>query len=212
MESNKMKNSAKTIRTIILMGALWGICEASIGYGLHFLPYGFSGMFMFPIGMYFMYNAYKQSDSKSAILWVGLIAASIKFIDLLLPTRSPMSVINPATSIILESLVVFAFAKAFQYKKIVVSSYLVGIAWILLFTLTQALIFRPEAGLYTLPIFQIILFLVLNAVVSGSLIVIYLKNEELFAWKQGSRKLSFVIPVITMILALSMEYVNSLIF
>jgi len=212
MESNKMKNTAKTIRTIVLMGALWGICEASIGYGLHFLPYGFSGMFMFPISMYFMYNAYKQSNSKSAILWVGLIAASIKFIDLLLPTRSPMSVVNPATSIILESLVVFTFAKVFQYKKIVVSSYLVGLAWILLFTLTQALIFRPETGLYTLPIFQIILFLVLNALVSGSLIVIYLKNEELFAWKQGSKKLSFVLPAFTMLLAISIEYVNTLIF
>ncbi|MCD6446801.1 MAG: hypothetical protein J7L40_01410 [Candidatus Marinimicrobia bacterium] len=207
-----MKNTAKTIRTIVLMGTLWGICEASIGYGLHFLPYGFSGMFMFPISMYFMYNAYKQSNSKSAILWVGLIAASIKFIDLLLPTRSPMSVINPATSIILESLVVFTFAKVFQYKKIVVSSYLVGFAWILLFTFTQALIFRPETGLYTLPIFQIILFLVLNALVSGSLIVIYLKNEELFAWKQGSKKLSFVLPAFTMLLAISIEYVNTLIF
>ena len=207
-----MKNTAKTIRTIILMGALWGMCEASIGYGLHFLPYGFSGMFMFPIGMYFMYNAYKQSDSKNAILWVGLIAASIKFIDLLLPTRSPMTVINPATSIILESLVVFAFAKVYNNKKVVASSYLVGFSWILLFTLTQALIFRPETGLYTLPIFQIILFLGLNAIVSGSLILIYLKNEELFAWKQRSRKLSFAIPAFTMLLALSMEYVNSLIF
>jgi hypothetical protein len=212
MESNKMKNNVKTIQIIILMGALWGICEASIGYGLHFLPYGFSGMFMFPIGMYFMFNAYKQSDSKNAILWVGLIAASIKFIDLLLPTRSPMSVINPATSIILESLVVFAFAKAFKYKKVIASSYLVGFSWILLFTLTQALIFKPETGLYTLPIVQIFLFLGLNALVSGSLVALYLKNEKLFKLNFTSRKFSLAIPVITVLIALSMEYVNSLIF
>jgi len=211
MESNKMKNTAKTIRTIILMGALWGICEASIGYGLHFLPYGFSGMFMFPIGMYFMYNAYKQSDSKNAVLWVGLIAASIKFIDLLLPTRSPMSVINPATSIILESLVVFAFVKI-PYRNKITASYLLGASWVLLFTLTQALIFRPETGLYTLPAFQFMSFLLLNALVSGSLVALYLKNEERLTWKQGTRKFSFAIPALTMLLALSLEFVNSLIF
>ncbi|RKY56890.1 MAG: hypothetical protein DRP93_00350 [Candidatus Neomarinimicrobiota bacterium] len=207
-----MKNSVKTIQTIILMGALWGICEASIGYGLHFLPYGFSGMFMFPIGMYFMYNAYKQSDSKNAVLWVGLIAASIKFIDLLLPTRSPMTVINPVTSIILESLVALVFVRVFNNKKVIASSYLVGLSWILLFTLTQALIFRPEAGLYTLPLFQGVLFLLLNAFVSGTIITIYLKNADKITLKISSRKLSFALPVIAILLALSMEYVNSLIF
>jgi len=212
MERNKMKNSVKTIQTIILMGALWGICEASIGYGLHFLPYGFSGMFMFPIGMYFMYNAYKQSDSKNAVLWVGLIAASIKFIDLLLPTRSPMTVINPVTSIILESLVALVFVRVFNNKKVIASSYLVGLSWILLFTLTQALIFRPEAGLYTLPLFQGVLFLLLNAFVSGTIITIYLKNADKITLKISSRKLSFALPVIAILLALSMEYVNSLIF
>ena len=202
----------KTLQTVILMGALWGICEASIGYGLHFLPYGLSGMFMFPIGMYFMISAYKQSESKNAVLWVGLIAASIKFIDLLLPTRSPMTVINPATSIILESLVVFAFVKVFNSKKVVASSYLIGFSWILLFTLTQALIFKPETGLYTLPFVQVVLFLLMNALVSGSIIMIYLKNEDKITLKITSRKLSFALPLITMLLALSMEYANSLIF
>ncbi|MCF7833010.1 MAG: hypothetical protein K9N05_05500 [Candidatus Marinimicrobia bacterium] len=207
-----MKNTVKTIQTIILMGALWGICEASFGYALHFLPYGFSGMFMFPIGMYFMVNAYKQSESKNAVLWVGLIAASVKFIDLLLPTRSPMTVINPATSIILESLVVFAFVKVFNSKKVVASSYLIGLSWILLFTLTQALIFKPESGLYTLPFLQVVLFLLMNALVSGSIIMIYLKNENKISLKISSRKLSFALPLIAMLLALSMEYANSLIF
>ncbi|MEA2077205.1 MAG: hypothetical protein U9O95_04235 [Candidatus Marinimicrobia bacterium] len=207
-----MKNTVKTIRTIILMGALWGICEASLGYGLHFLPYGFSGMLMFPIGMYFMYNAYKQSEKKSAILWVGLIAASIKFIDLLLPSRSPMTVINPATSIILESLLVFGFAKVFNYKRVITSSYILGFSWILLFTFTQALVFRPATGLYMLPLAQIILFLILNALVSGSIIALYLKNEEILIWKPVFRKVSFALSVLTIGIALTLELVNSLIF
>jgi hypothetical protein len=212
MESNNMKNKAKSIKMIILMGTLWGICEATIGYGLHFLPYGLSGMFMFPIGMYFMYNAYKKSDNKNAVLWVGMIAATIKFVDLLLPTRSLMSVINPAMSILLESLVVFAFVKVYKAKRTVVASYVIGLSWIVLFTLIQAFVFRPEIGLYNLPFAQFVLSILANALVSGTIVAIYLKNENVFEWKINPEKISWVIPVFTILLALSLEITNSLIF
>lgn len=145
-----MKNKT-TILMILFMGALWGIAEATLGYVLHFLPHGMSGMFMFPIGMYFMYNAYKKSNKTQAVMWVAMIAASVKLIDLALPTRSPMSVINPATSILLESLVVFAFVKLYKGRRVVQSSFLVGFAWIAAFTLLQAFVFKPEVGLYNLP-------------------------------------------------------------
>lgn len=207
-----MKNKTESIRIIILMGALWGICEASIGYGLHFLPYGFSGMFMFPIGMYFMYNAYKKSENKNAVLWVGMIAAMIKFVDLMLPTRSPMSVINPAASILLESLVVFAFVKVYKGKRIMASSLVIGLSWVVLFTLVQAVVFKPEIGLYTLPFAQFILFLLANAIVSGIFVMMYLKNETALEWKLNTEKTSFAIPVLSILLAMSMELTNSLIF
>ena len=207
-----MKNKTESIRIIILMGALWGLCEASIGYGLHFLPYGFSGMFMFPIGMYFMYNAYKKSDNKNAVVWVGMIAAMIKFVDLLLPTRSPMSVINPAASILLESLVVFAFVKVYKNKHIMALSYGMGLSWVVLFTLTQAFVFKSPVGLYTLPLAQFTFFLLANAVVSGTLVMIYLKNEAMLEWRINPEKVSYAIPVLTVLLAMSMELTNSLIF
>lgn len=194
------------------MGALWGVSEATIGYALHFLPYGFSGMFMFPIGIYFMYNAYKKSDNKNAVLWVGIIAATIKFIDLLLPTRSPMSVINPAISILVESLIVFAFVKLYKAKRTLVASYAIGLSWIVLFTLIQALVFRPELGLYNLPFAQLVLSLLANAFVSGSIVAIYLKNEAMFVWKRNPENISWAIPVLTILLALSLEITNSLIF
>lgn len=207
-----MKNKTGSILMIVLMGALWGVSEATIGYALHFLPYGFSGMFMFPIGIYFMYNAYKKSDNKNAVLWVGIIAATIKFIDLLLPTRSPMSVINPAISILVESLIVFAFVKLYKAKRTLVASYAIGLSWIVLFTLIQALVFRPELGLYNLPFAQLVLSLLANAFVSGSIVAIYLKNEAMFVWKRNPENISWAIPVLTILLALSLEITNSLIF
>ena len=206
-----MKNRT-TILMILLMGSLWGIAEASIGYALHFLPHGMSGMFMFPIGMYFMYNAYKKSNNTQAVLWVGMIAAFIKLIDLALPTRSPMSVINPATSILLESLVVFAFVRVYKGRKIVLSSFILGLGWITLFTLLQALVFKPEIGLYNLPLAKFILFIAANAVVSAVLVALYLKNEIALEWKVNSEKISMAVPALTLIVALSLEVTNSLIF
>ena len=207
-----MKEKIKTLQIVLMIGALWGITEATVGYALHFLPYGFSGMFMFPIGMYFMYNAYRQSDRKTAVFGVALIAASIKFIDLALPTRSPMSVINPAISILLESLIVYAFVKAYDGKRTVLSIYGMGFAWILLFTLTQALIFRPETGLYTLPAQQIVLFVLLNAAVSGTLMLIYFKWKEKFGIKALNHKVSFAMTVVALIAAIGLEAINSMIF
>lgn len=206
-----MKNRS-TILMILLMGALWGIAEATLGYVLHFLPHGMSGMFMFPIGMYFMVNAYRKSNKTGAVLWVAMIAASIKLIDLALPTRSPMSVINPATSILLEALVVFAFVHAYKGRKVVLSACLVGLSWIIVFTLTQAMVFKPEVGLYNLPLAQFVLFIAANAVVSAVLVGFYLKNEKALEWKVNSEKISLAIPVLALVLALSLEITNSLIF
>lgn len=206
-----MKNKT-TILMILFMGALWGIAEATLGYVLHFLPHGMSGMFMFPVGMYFMYNAYKKSNKTQAVIWVAMIAASVKLIDLALPTRSPMSVINPATSILLESLVVFAFVKLYKGRRVVQSSFLVGFAWIAAFTLLQAFVFKPEVGLYNLPLAQFILFIAVNAIVSAVLVAVYLKNEKALEWKLQSEKISFAIPVLSFLMALSLEVTNSLIF
>ncbi len=206
-----MKNKS-AILMILFMGALWGVAEATLGYVLHLLPHGMSGMFMFPIGMYFMYNAYKKSNKTQAVLWVSMIAASIKLIDLALPTRSPMSVVNPAISILLEGLVVFAFVYAYKGRKIVLSSFLVGLGWIVAFTLLQTLVFKPEMGLNNLPLAQSIMFIATNAIVSAGLVALYLKNEEALEWKRNSETMSFALPVLSLVLALSLEVTNSLIF
>ncbi len=206
-----MKNT-KHIQTILLLGALWGIAEATIGHLLHFLPCGFSGMIMFPIGFYFMYNAYLATDEQTAVFATGLIAASIKFVNFLLPMNSPMSVLNPAMSIILESLVVYGFLKIFEYKKSYTYSFGLGFSWIILFTLTQALVLRPASGLYLSPWPEMLGFILMNAVISGFLVGLIIQKEALIKIKPIIRRPSFLLPSLAVLSAIILEMGNSIIF
>ncbi len=110
----KVMNNKRTIFTILFFGGLWGIIEATLGYLVHFLPTGFPGMIMFPIAFYFMYSSYKNTNKQSAVFFTALVAGIIKLSDLFIPLKSTMSAINPAVSIVLESLIVFAFIKSIQ--------------------------------------------------------------------------------------------------
>jgi len=206
-----MKNT-KHIQTILLLGALWGIAEATIGHLLHFLPCGFSGMVMFPIGFYFMYNAYLTTDKKSAVIATGFIAASIKFVDFLLPMKSPMGILNPAMSIVLESLVVYGFIRVFDGKKTFVHTFGLGLSWVVLFILVQAIVFRPADGLYLSPLPQMLGFILMNATISGFLVGLYLRKEALMTFNPIANKPSFMLPGLTMLVAAILEIGNSVIF
>lgn len=98
----------KNIPAIIFYGAIWGIIEASIGYLLHMLPISIfiSGTVLFPLVSYILYRAYKKTDSKSALLAIGFVAASIKAFDFFLPFNSPFKIVNPMISILMEAMVV----------------------------------------------------------------------------------------------------------
>lgn len=95
-----------TANIILFWGALWGICEATIGYLLHLLPIKIGYMFYFPIALFFMERAYKSSQKLYSVLFTGCFAALIKLVNLFMEVRIDR-VINPALSIILEALTVF---------------------------------------------------------------------------------------------------------
>lgn len=96
----------KTLLTnVILFGALWGLLEASLGYALQFLPPLFSGSIMFPIAGIMMYWAYRNTDSKASIVYVALIAASIKALNFFMPGLPPIKTYNPMIAIMIQSLV-----------------------------------------------------------------------------------------------------------
>ena len=114
----KKKTLLNTILTVVFFGAVWGLIEATIGYLLHWLPGMWSGLVMFPIAAALMYWAYQNTGRRNTILFVGLIAASIKAVNfaLPLPPEGFMRVYNPMISIILQSLTVFAFSYLFEKK------------------------------------------------------------------------------------------------
>ena len=86
-----------------------------------------------------------------------------------------------------------------------------GLGWMLLFVMTQALIFKPAEGLYRMPLAEMLGFIVFNTVVSGLLTGTYLKKPAIFRWQLDSQKLSYVQPAIIIALAVVCELGNSLI-
>ena len=206
-----MSDSKKIVQIVLVFGGLWGACEATLGYLLHFLPIGFSGMIMFSIGFYFMFNAFKITGKQSAIFYTALIAAGIKSMDMLLPGMAVVRVVNPAVSIVLESLVVFAFARFYQEERIFSKSFTMGLGWVLLFIGAQALVLKPAEGLYLMPVSQMLAFIAMNTVVSGFLVGAYLKKSVVLDWRLNFQKLSFVQPVMIIVLAVLCEIGNSLI-
>ena len=142
----------------------------------------------------------------------ALIAAAIKCSDLVLPQSTAIRVLNPAVSILLEALVVFVFVEVYSKKRIYLKSFAMGLGWMLLFVMTQALIFKPAEGLYRMPLAEMLGFIVFNTVVSGLLTGTYLKKPAIFRWQLDPQKLSYVQPAIIIALAVVCELGNSLMF
>ncbi|MBN2279197.1 MAG: hypothetical protein JXQ65_01310 [Candidatus Marinimicrobia bacterium] len=207
-----MDTITKHIQIILFLGALWGIFEATAGHVLHLLPYGISGMIMFPIGFYFMYYAYLHTGHERAIIMTGFIAGTIKLTGFLLPTKTPMSVLNPAMAIVLESLIVFGFIKIFRTKAKLVETIGLGFAWIIAFTLMQGILIKPDDGLYMQPVLFLLAALCISAIISGSIIYLFLKKQDFAPFKPSLSKQTYAVPVITLQTAVILEIVTSMIF
>lgn len=93
-------------KKVLFFGAIWGLLEATLGYVLHLIPGMFSGLIMFPIAVLIMVTAYRSTGNRMSIFWIGVVAAAIKSVDLLLPGLIPMKTFNPMMAIIIESAIV----------------------------------------------------------------------------------------------------------
>ncbi len=206
-----MSDTRKLLRIVLLYGGLWGMTEATLGYLLHFLPNGFSGMFMFPIAFYFMFNAFRMSGKQSTIFLTAIIAAAIKLSDLFVPLQTPLSAINPAVSIILESLVTFAFVKVYKENRHYAGAAVISLSWMVILVLAQQFIFKPVEGLYLMSLPRLAGFLVLSTAVSGLIIGTYLKTPAVFTLQFNFRKLSYLQPAAVVLIAIICEIGNSLI-
>lgn len=113
-----MKNSGDyraVVIATVFWGSMWGLAEATLGHVLHLAePTGIRGFLMFPIAFLLMRLASRQAGSPLPVLAMGPIAAGLKFLDFFLPYRTPLSIVNPAVAILLESAAVYAALRLWQ--------------------------------------------------------------------------------------------------
>jgi hypothetical protein len=126
------------IMSILFFGALWGLIEATLGYVLQFLPPYVSGAVMFPIAAMILFVAFNQTKRASSLILIGLVAASFKSVNFLMPGLLAVKTYNPMIAIVLQSMVVALAVgimdKVSRPEKLLVALGL-SVIWRTLFTL-----------------------------------------------------------------------------
>lgn len=180
MENKKMK----LFTQIIFYGALWGFIEATLGYTLHWIPTLIAGTIMFPIASVILLRAYNKTNSKKALLYIGIVAASIKSIDLFLPSFSIFKTINPMVSILLESLLVFVVVILFTSEKVtnkIAAAQLASIGWRVGYVLymTAQFALTGFVAISITSVANILEFVVFSGVIGGLLasLLIYIDSS-----------------------------------
>jgi hypothetical protein len=164
----------KKLTTILFYGALWGLLEATIGHFLHFIPATIAGAIMFPIASVILVNAYLKTQSRSSLIYIGVVASLIKAVDFLLPSLSIYKTINPMVSIVFEALLVVAVIAVVSkdtVKDNIISMQVASILWRAVFIGYMAVL-HVTTGLfvpYLADMSLLVEFLVIQGILSGLL-------------------------------------------
>lgn len=114
MGNIKKTESQAVFYNIIIWGAVWGIFEATAGYFLHQISFGYSWLIWYPVACFFMTNVYRKTGMLTSVVFVGLLCAAIKMLNLFLPGRIDR-VLNPSISIVFEAITLAAIAYAVNH-------------------------------------------------------------------------------------------------
>lgn len=172
--------------SILFWGSLWGIAEASVGFGLHkaavFLP-GLPGFLMFPVAFYFMNSVYKSTGKPAAVFLISIITAAFKLFDFVLPSYDAVRIVNPAVSILMEGLAVSLVFKLISPKgKLLryIQALGMGVAWRMMFAIHLLIIslFGLPAALVTSGIAVAFRFIFVESLVNSLIISAYLWFAE----------------------------------
>lgn len=179
----KNENVKKMILTAVLYGSLWGLAEAVLGYVLHMLPYGISGLVMFPIGFMLMNNAFRQIQKASIVVYVAIVAAAIKLVDLFLPFVPTLRILNPAVCILAEAAMVAVLFKLFVSAKRtynLMGAVFASIAWRSFFVLFMVFLtmFSIPSGTLDGGWISIASFIVFEGLVNAAIIFGYVRIQK----------------------------------
>lgn len=179
----KTEQRHRVMWTIIFWGSLWGTAEATLGCVFHAFSFalpGLPGMVMFPIAFYFMRKVFQETDRLSAVFFTAALTAGIKLADLLLPFMPPIYTLNPAISILLESLAVIFYFKVYYRRErevrlveVLTAAAAWRAAYVLLYSLP--IYFLVADGLFYYGWHQVLRFLSFDTVLNGVVIYFYLK-------------------------------------
>ncbi len=196
--------------TVIFWGSLWGLIEATIGYGLHLLNVrGVTSFFLFPMACYYMDQVRKETSSQRAIIYMASLASGIKLIDFFIPGHDPIKIIYPAIAIILEGMAVFSvFILANKREKKIgyLEALLASSSWRIVFTSIQFATL-PQAKY---PSFQsVVRFILIDSLVNSLLIYLYIRlvkpREDVK--KRAVRQISPIASAIVLLLSILSKWV-----
>ena len=120
MENNRY-NPLKILFGVLLFGGLWGILEATLGSFLHMPIVNAAGMYacsttiMVPIAYFLMGACYKRTGTFRSVLYMGILAASIKAIVCAIFHMS----FNPVYYILLEATCMAGAIAAIRPTKVI---------------------------------------------------------------------------------------------
>ena len=116
----RRQNILKTLFAVLLFGGAWGIIEATLGTVLH-LPIVHRTMFLssttilVPIAYFLMGACYKRSGNMRSVLYMGILAASMKAISCAIFKMS----FNPCFYILMEALSMGIALLVIRPKKVI---------------------------------------------------------------------------------------------
>jgi len=100
-----MTRKPSALTTALLWGSVWGLGEANLGHLLHLVRVpGLPGLVMAPFAVWIMGRAAARSRSAAAVFLAGVVAASFKLFDLLVPGTDLLALSRPIQAILLEAL------------------------------------------------------------------------------------------------------------
>lgn len=112
----------KRFSSIILLGSIWGIIEATLGWSLHLLHLPGSNLILYSIATIIMMLAVHNTKKASSAFIVAFVAAIIKSTNLIIGTVPPFWVINPVISIVLEGLSFYLVYEVLLKGKLILGS------------------------------------------------------------------------------------------
>lgn len=175
---SKMERDWLNLGTVLFFGSLWGLAEATLGFGLHLLPRitgvpPLAGLVLFPVGVCFMLAGVTRTGRPATAFWIALVAASIKASSVVLAPVSWVFVQNPVVSILLEGGVIWLLAGVVGFgtrsRWVPVQAFTAAAGWRVMFVLAH-LVLGLQWGLMQRGVGAVVQFVVIDSIINTVLI------------------------------------------